>query len=212
MRAARFAWLALTSLVVCAACDEDPRITPLSASWLEWWDSVAPDAPFGVRVYGFMEAESHRYLRIQVTRRGDTVTIEPYSIGAPVRDQAFVYDTLIWVPGITATAPRTVVLRAPSPWPAPEIPWPPRTFGSLTVSPVVPVAPLLRAAGVASGFQDLSGCFFVRPLPGLPMYVAADQSPSWAPEFTGFVYGRVVFLLSTCLNGAPVIEVDSIVQ
>jgi hypothetical protein len=189
---------------------------PLAVSWLEWSDSVAAGVPFGVRVRGMGAAASD--VRITLHVRGDTVTIEPYSVALPCQvtcpPVAFLgFDTLVWVPAITATSPRTVTIRATSRWPALEQPWPLRTFGTVTVSPTVPVQPIMRSVGVASGFQDSFGCFIVIPGPPFRVYISADQAPAWAPGFTGFAYGRVdPVLASTCLDDALVIQVDSIAQ
>lgn len=212
MRAARFASLLAVALAVLPACDDDSVVTPLS-TWLEWSDSVAAGTPFGVRLRGIGSPPD---LRITVRVHGDTVTIEPYSVAPPCRDPCLPvalvgYDTLVWVPGIAATSARTVTIRATSHWGVVEPPWPLRTFGTVTVSPTVPVQPLMRSVGVGSGFQDSFGCFVVIPGSPFRVYVAADQTPPWAPGFTGFVYGRVdPVLASTCLVDAPVIQVDSI--
>lgn len=214
MRAARFASLLVVSLAVLPACDDDSPVTPLSAGWLEWSDSVVASAPFGVRVKGV--GSSIADVRIQLHVRGDTVTIEPFSVATPCSTYcppvAFpAWDTLVWVPGIAATSPRTVTIRAISQWPALETPWPLRTFGMVTVSPSVPVQPLRHSVGVASGYKDSFDCFIVIPGPPFSVYNSADQAPAWAPGFTGFVYGRVdPRLVSTCANAAPVIQVDSI--
>jgi len=212
MRVTRFAVLLAVSLAVLPGCSDDDLSTPLAVSWLEWADSVTAATPFGVRVYGLMDAES-RDLRIRVTTSGDTVTIEPYSVSFVVRDNIFPYDTLVWVPGIAATAPRTIVLRAPSRWPTSQPPWLLRTFGTLIVSPDTVVAPLTRSVGMGEGFQSSAGCFFIIPLEPSRVYISGDQAPSWAPSFTGFVYGRIdpVFR-SVCLDDAYVIQVDSIIQ
>jgi hypothetical protein len=88
-----------------------------------------------------------------------------------------------------------------------------RTFGTVTVTPTVPVQPFMRSVGEASGLKDSFGCFVVIPGPPFRVYNSADQAPGWAPGFTGFVYGRVdPGLASTCVNAAPVIQVDSIAQ
>lgn len=214
MRAARFASLLAVPLAVLPACQDDSAVTPLSASWLEWSDSVVAAAPFGVRVRGIGAALSD--VRVTLHVRGDTVTIEPYSVALPCGVScppvAFPwFDTLVWVSGIEATSPRTVTIRATSQWPALETPWPLRTFGAVTVSPTAPVQPRMRSVGVGSGFQDSFGCFLVIPGPLSRAYISADQTPAWAPGFTGFVYGRVdPVLRSTCLDDAPVIQVDSI--
>jgi hypothetical protein len=207
-----FASLSVASLAVLPACGDDVHVTPLSASWLEWSDSVTAGTPFGVRVYGLMGHEP-RDLRIRITTGGDTVTIEPYSVGTAVRAQIFGYDTLVWVPGIAATVPRTVVVRAPSRWPTSQPPWTVRTFGTLTVSPDTVIGSLMRSVGMGEGFQTSAGCFLVIPLEPSRVYISADQTPDWAPSFTGFVYGRIdTFLLSTCLDDAFVIQVDSVKQ
>jgi hypothetical protein len=214
MRAARFTSLLVVSLAVFAACDKNSPLTPLSAAWLEWSDSVVAGAPFGVRVKGIGSVSD---VRIQVRVQRDTIVIEPYTVAQPCRAYcppvAFVvYDTLVWVPGIAATSARTVTLRASSDFHAVTgPPWPLRTFGTLIVSPTAPVQPLMRSVGVGSGFRDALGCYFV--IPGTPFrrYISADQTPDWAPGFTGFVYGRVdPVLRSTCLDDALVIQVDSI--
>jgi len=211
---ARFASLLAVSLAVLPACDDSNAVTPLSVQWLEWSDSVVAGAPFGVRVRGMGAAPSD--VRITLHVRGDTVTIEPYSVALPCRVTcpavAFLgFDTLVWVPAITATSSRNLTIRATSRWPALEPPWPLRTFGTVTVSPTAPAQLLMRSVGVASGFQDSFGCFIVIPGPPSRVYISADQAPAWAPGFTGFAYGRVdPVLQSTCLDDAPVIRVDSI--
>jgi hypothetical protein len=217
MRAARFASWLVTSLVVLPACDDsNAAATPVSVEWLEWSDSVVAGAPFGVRVRGAGVATSD--VRVTLRVRGDTVAIELYSVAMPCRATCPpialpVYDTLVLVPAIDAASPRTVTIRAASRWPALEQPWPLRTFGTVTVSPTAPVQALMRSVGVASGFQDSFGCFIVMPGPPFGVYISADQAPTWAPGFTGFVYGRVdPALQSTCVNAAPVIQVDSIAQ
>ena len=87
-----------------------------------------------------------------------------------------------------------------------------RTFGALIVSPDTVVQPLMRSVGVGSGMQDALGCYVISHIP-LRRLVSADQSPAWAPGFTGFVYGRIdPVLRSTCLDDAYVIQVDSIIQ
>jgi len=215
MRAARFASLLAVSLAVLPACDDsNAAATPLSVDWLEWSDSVVAGAPFGVRVRGMGAGTSD--VRVTLRVRGDTVAIEAYSVALPCRTTCPpialpAYDTLVWVSAIDAASPRTVTIRATSRWPALEQPWPLRTFGTVTVSPTVPVQPLQRSVGVASGFQDSFGCFIVIPGPPFRVYISADQAPAWAPGFTGFAYGRVdPVLQSTCLDDAPVIRVDSI--
>lgn len=215
MRAARFASLLVVSVAVLSACDDDSAVTPLSASWLEWSDSVAAGPPFGVHLYGRMGVEP-RNLRVHVRRNGDTVTIEPYSVGPPCEigcaRALFAYDTLVWVPGIVTSTPRTVVLRAPKDASVPAPPWPLRTFGALTVSPAVPVQPLMHSVGVGSGFQRSPGCFVVTPIERSRVYISAEQPPAWAPGFAGFVYGRIdPVLRSVCLDDAYVIQVDSII-
>ena len=216
MRAARFASLLAVSLAVLPACQDDSAVTPLSASWLEWSDSVAAGAPFGVRVYGVTSGDQ-RYLRVRVQVANDTLTIEPFSVAPPCRDMCplglGLYDTLVWVPAITAASPRFIAVRATNHWQAAGPPWPLRTFGALIVSPTVPVQPLMRSVGVGSGFERSIGCFVVSPLEGARVYISKDQPPDWAPGFTGFLYGRVdPVLRSTCLDDAPVIRVDSIVS
>jgi hypothetical protein len=214
MRAVRFASLLAFSLAVLPACDDSNTVAPLAVQWLEWSDSVVAGAPFGVRVRGMGASVSD--VRITLRVRGDTVAIEAYSVAPPCGTTCppvalLVYDTLVWVPAIDAASPRAVTIRATSRWPALEQPWPLRTFGTVTVSPTAPVQPLMRSVGVASGFQDSFGCFIVIPGPPFLIYISADQAPAWAPGFTGFAYGRVdPVLQSTCLDGAPVIRVDSI--
>lgn len=214
MRAARFTSLLVVSLAIFAACDKNAPLTPLSAAWLEWSDSVVAGAPFGVLVRGMGAADSD--VRITLRVRGDTVAIEAFTVATPCSPYCppvalLAWDTLVWVPGIAATSPRTVTIRATSQWPALEQPWPLRTFGTVTVSPTVPVQPLMRSVGVASGFRDSFGCFVVIPGPPYRVYISADQPPVWAPGFTGFAYGRVdPVLRSTCIDDAPVIQVDSI--
>lgn len=212
MRAVRFAPLLFAGLAVLPACsDENNDISePLTVSWLEWADSVTAGVPFGVRVYGVI-LRSRDYLRILVQVNGDNVTIQPYSVGPPCNSACtsrfFVYDTLMWVPAIAATSPRTVTLWAPSS-DASIV----RRFGSLTVSSDTVVQPLTRSVGAGSGLRDSFGCYVIRR--GLLLQsrlVSADQSPTWAPGFTGFVYGRVDPVLgSPCVLEAPVILVDSI--
>ena len=214
MTAARIASLLVVALAVIPACSDDVS-TPVAVSWLEWADSVTAGVPFGVRVRGIGASDAH--VRITVHVRGDTVTIEPYSVAASscggtcTPPPLLMYDKLVWVSAIQTATPRTVTIRATSRWPALEQPWPLRTFGTVTVSPTVPVQPLMRSVGVGSGFQDSFGCFLVIPGPPFRVYISADQPPAWAPGFTGFVYGRVdPVLRSTCLDDAPVIKVDSI--
>jgi len=214
MRTARFASLLAVSLAVLPACDDSNAVTPLSVDWLEWSDSVVAGASFGVRIRGMGASVSD--VRITVRVRGDTVALESYSVAPPCRNTCppvalLLYDTLVWVPAIETAVPRAVTIRATSRWPALEQPWPLRTFGTVTVSPTVPVQPLMRSVGVGSGFQDSFGCFIVIPGPPNRVYISADQQPTWAPGFTGFVYGRVdPVLASTCLDDALVIRVDSI--
>jgi hypothetical protein len=215
MRAARFASLLAVSLAVLPACDDDSAVTPLSVGWLEWSDSVVAGAPFGVRVKGV--GSSIVDVRIQLRVRGDTVAIEPFSVATPCSMYcppiAFpAWDTVVSVPGIAAASPRAVTIRATSQWPALATPWSLRTFGTVTVTPTAPVQPFMRSVGEASGFKDSFGCFVVIPGPPFRVYNSADQAPGWAPGFTGFVYGRVdPGLASTCVNAAPVIQVDSII-
>ncbi len=215
MRAARFASLLAVCLAVLPACDDDTVVTSISPDWLEWSDSVVAGAPFGVRLRGINDAFASN-LRIEVRVAGDTVTIAPYTITrehrGPSNPTALPwYDTLVWVPAIPAITARTVTIRAPSAWHAVDPPWPMRTFGTITVSIDTPVAPLMRSVGVGSGFQDSFGCYMVSPASLFRRYVSADQSPAWAPGFTGFVYGRIdPVLRSVCLDDAYVIQVDSI--
>lgn len=215
MRAVRFASPLAVVLTVLTACDSNAPLTPISTAWLEWSDSVAAGAPFGVRVKGIGFVSD---VRIQVRVQRDTIVIDPFTVAQPCRTVcppvAFTaFDTLVWVSGIAATSPRIVTLRASSDFQATlGPPWPLRTFGTLTVSPTVPVQPLMRAVGVGSGFRDGVGCYFV--VPGTPFrrYISADQAPSWAPGFTGFAYGRIdPVLRSVCLDDAYVIQVDSII-
>jgi len=213
MPAVRIASVLVVSLAVIPACSDDVSM-PVTVSWLEWADSVAGGVPFGVSVRGMGATTAH--VRITVHVRGDTVTIEPYSVassscgGTCTPPPLLMYDKLVWVSAIETATPRTVTIRATSGWPALEQPWPLRTFGTVTVSPTVPVQPLTRSVGVASGFQDSFGCFLVLPGP-FGVYISADQHPAWAPGFSGFVYGRVdPVLASTCMDDAPVIQVDSI--
>jgi len=206
--------LLVVSLAVLLACDDDTAVTPLSVGWLEWSDSVVAGAPFGVRVKGV--GSSNVDVRIQVHVRGDTVTIEPFTVATPCSTYcppiAFLaWDTVVSVPGIAATSARAVTIRATSQWPALQTPWPLRTFGTVSVTATAPVQPLMRSVGEASGFQDSFGCFIVIPGPPFRVYNSADQAPAWAPGFTGFLYGRVNSgLASTCTHTAPVIQVDSI--
>jgi|SRR5882762_6021818 len=215
MRAARFASLLVVSVAVLPACDDTTPAAPLSVAWLEWSDSVVADAPFGVRVRGMGVLPADVRIRLRV--RGDTVAIEPYSVGSVCQvscppNALLGYDTLVWVPAIQTVTPRTVTIRATSGWPALAQPWPLRTFGTVTVSPTPPVQPLMRSVGVASGFQDSFGCFIVIPGPPSRVYISADQAPAWAPGFTGFAYGRIDLVLrSVCLDDAYVIQVDSII-
>lgn len=215
MRHLSFALVSAASLAALPAC-EDTQVVPMSARWLEWSDSAVAGAPFGVRIRG-LDA-FNKDLRIVVRVAGDTVTIFPYSLVPDcrfhcVRNPGPVpwYDTLVWVPAFTAAAARTVTIRAPSAWQAAGPPWPLRTFGTMTVAVDTPVVPLMHSVGVGSGFKDSFGCFLVFPASLFQTYVSADQAPSWAPGFTGFVYGRIdPVLRSTCLDDAPVIQVDSI--
>ena len=212
MRAVRFAPLLFAGLAVLPACsDEKNDISePLTVSWLEWADSVTSGVRFGVRVYGVI-LRSRGYLRIVVQVNGDNVTIRPYSVGPPCNSaclaQYFVYDTLMWVPAIAAPSPRTVTLWAPSSDAAIV-----RRFGSTIVSPDTVVQPLTRSVGAGYGLRDSFGCYVIsRGLLLKSRLVSADQSPTWAPGFTGFVYGRVDPVLgSPCVLDAPVILVDSI--
>jgi len=166
--------------------------------------------PFGVRVYGVV-LRSRDYLRIVVEVNGDNITIRPYSLAPPCNSAClsrfFVYDTLMWVPAIAATSARTVTLWAPSS-DASIV----RRFGSLTVSPDTVVQPLTRSVVSGNGLRDSLGCYVIsRGLLLQSRLVSADQSPTWAPGFTGFVYGRVDPVLgSPCALEAPVILVDSI--
>jgi hypothetical protein len=166
--------------------------------------------PFGVRVYGVV-LRSRDYLRILVQVNGDNVTIRPYSVAPPCNgacvSQYFVYDTLMWVPAMAATSPRTVTLGAPSSNASIV-----RRFGSTTVSPDTVVQPLTRSVGAGSGLRDSFGCYVIsRGVLLKSRLVSADQAPTWAPGFTGFVYGRVDPVLgSPCVLDAPVILVDSI--
>jgi len=214
MQAARFASPLVVSLAVISACSDDVS-TPLAASWLEWADSVTAGVSFGVRVSGLM-SETPTSLRIHVNVDRDTITIEPYSVERPCRhtcpDVLRGFDTLVWVPVIAATTPRTVVIRATSPLEPLQTPWPLRTFGTITVSVDTPVVPHMRSVGMASGSGDTAGCYLVRPLSAAPVYVSADQPPAWAPGFVGFVFGRTdpVFR-SACRDDAFVIQVDSII-
>jgi len=215
MRATRFASVLAISLVVLPACDDDVPLNPVYAGWLEWSDSVVAGVPFGVRLRGLNAFRSH--LRVEVRLVGDTLTITPYSPGWNCRGPCHPtsipsYDTLVWVGGITATTPRTLTIRAPSPVHASGSPWPLHTFGTLTVSVDTPVAPHMRAVGFAWGHKTPSGCFMVAPPSLFLDYVSADQAPPWAPEFRGFVYGRIdPVLRSTCLDDAYVIQIDSII-
>jgi len=215
MHAARFASPFVVSLAVISACTDDVS-TPLAASWLEWADSVTVGVPFGVRVSGLM-SETLTSLRIRVSVARDTITILPYSVERPCRhtcpDVLRGFDTLVWVPAIASTTPRTVVIRATSPLEPLETPWPLRTFGTITVSVDTPVVPHMRSVGMASGSGDTAGCYLVRPLSAAPVYVSADQPPAWAPGFVGFVYGRTdPVLRSACRDDAYVIQVDSILR
>lgn len=221
MRATRFASVLSVSLAVLPACGDDTVLTPITPDWLEWSDSAAAGAPFGIRMRGINDA-SRSNLRIEVRVAGDTVTIVPYIISrkdlfGPLRPRnpsaIQWYDTLVWVPAVSATSARTLVIRAPSTLHAVEAPWPLRTFGTITVSVDTPVAPHMRAVGAGWGFQQTSGCFMVVPASLFHTYVSADQAPTWAPEFRGFMYGRIdPVLRSTCLDDAYVIQVDSIIQ
>ena len=213
MRATRFASLLAVSLAVLTACDEDVPLTPVYAGWLEWSDSVVAGAPFGIRLRGLNAFRSS--LRVAVSVAGDTVTITPYSPARGCRAACLTpipwYDTLVWVPAMTATTARMVTIRAPSPVHASGPPWPLHTYGTITVSVDTPVAPHMRAVGVGSGFQRFD-CFVVSPASLTHVYISADQPPAWAPGFTGFVYGRIdPVLRSTCLDDAYVIQIDSII-
>ena len=215
MRAARIASVLLVPLAFVPACSNDVPSKPLAVSWLEWSDSVTVGIPFGVRVYGEI-TQGRDFLRINVRVHGDTATIQPYSVAPPpctgCAVSFFSYDTLVWVPAIAATAPRSVAVRAPTDGSRLVNAWPARTFGSLIVSPDTVVQPLTRSVGEGSGFQDSFGCYVINRLFHTRL-VSADQSPSWAPGFTGFVYGRVDPVAgSPCVLDAPVILVDSIVQ
>jgi len=215
MRAVRFSPLLIVGLALLPACSDEVPSTPLAVSWLEWSDSVTAGVPFGVRVYGEMGGDLAS-LSIQVSVDRDTVTIQPYSDAPECRTGCpsifFGYDTLVWVPAIAATVPRSVTMRAPSSWQSIEAPWPLQTFGTLTVSPDTVVQPLMRSVGVGSGFQDGLGCSFISHAPSKRL-ISADQSPAWAPGFRGFVYGRVDPVAgSPCVLEAPVILVDSITQ
>ncbi len=211
---ARFACLLVGFFAVFTACDDASVVTPLSASWIEWADSVAAGAPFGVRLYGVTAADQ-RYLRVRIHVANDTLTIEPFSVAPPCRGGCplglGLYDTLVWVPAIAAQSPRLITVRAANHWQAPGPPWPLRTFGTLTVSPAVPAQPLMYSVGVGSGFERSLGCFVVTPVELSRVYISADQPPAWAPGFTGFAYGRIdPVLRSVCLDDAYVIQVDSI--
>lgn len=221
MRAVRSASLLAVSLAVVPACDDDTVVTPIAPAWLEWSDSAVAGAPFGVRLRGINDAYASE-LRVDVRVAGDTVTIAPFRVTRPqhlfdppnpaaLRPLPW-YDTLVWVPAITATTARTVVIRAPTGWHAGKAPWPLRTYGTITVSVDTPVVPHMRSVGVGSGFQGALGCYLVNPASIRYRYVSADQPPAWAPGFTGFVYGRIdPVLRSVCLDDAYVIQVDSII-
>lgn len=203
--------LAAVCSISLTGCDESHAV-PLSAEWLEWADSVTAGAPFGIRVSGEIGYPPKYIVRVSVV--GDTVTIAPYAT-APCHDVCpavlYTYDTLVWVPAIAATSPRTITVRAIHgvPEDAPELPL--RIFGTVVVTPDTPVVGMMHAVGRASGFQDSFGCFLIIPGPPFRVYISKDQAPPWAPGFTGFAYGRVdLSLASTCRDAVPVIQIDSI--
>ena len=213
MRATPFAPILLICLAGMSACGDTS--TPLAVTWLEWSDSVTAGVPFRVRTSGLM-TDHPTSLRIYVTVARDTITIMPFSAEPPCRGVCAgapgPYDTLVRIPAIRTTTSRTVVVRAPSDLHRLDPPFPPRTFGTITVSVAAPVAPHMRSVGMASG-AGAAGCYYVRPLSSAPLYVSADQSPAWAPGFIGFVYGRTdPVLRSACRDGAYVIQLDSIIQ
>jgi len=167
-----------------------------------------------VHVYGVM-AGKPASLRVRIRVDRDTVTIQPYSVEPPCHGNCllvqFGYDTLVWVPAIATTVPRSVTIRASNSVQSVDGPWSLYTFGTLTVSPDTVVQPLMRSVGVGFGTQDALGCSIVVHEPGRRL-VSADQSPAWAPGFRGFIYGRVDPVTgSPCVLDAPVILVDSIV-
>ena len=214
MCAIRFASLLSVALPAMSACGDD--ITPLTATWLEWSDSVTAGVPFGV-VVSALTSQNPASIRIRVDVARDTITIAPYSVEPPCRGicpaTLWGYDTLVWVPAIAATTTRTLVIRAPNGLDAVDPPWPLRTFGTITVAVDTPVAPHMRSVGLAVGNQQSAGCYLVRPLSIYHIYVSADTNPAWAPHFQGFVYGRTdPVLRSACLDDAFVIRVDSIIS
>lgn len=212
MRRSPFAALFLSCFTLLAACDEDPTIWPLRVVWLEWPDTVAAATAFPLRVVGPTSSDP-KNVRLLVRADTASVSVEAYSVVPPCTPGCppgfFFFDTTVQVPAIPAAAPRTILVRArPQDIPAPE-----RVFGMLTVAPGAAARAANRAAGPASGFQDSFGCFIVMPAPLTVLYVEADQSPAWAPGFTGFVHARFdPALASSCtvLNTAPVVIVDSI--
>jgi hypothetical protein len=213
MRAVRLASLLVLVVAAIPACSDDVT-TPVAVLWLDWSDSVTAGVPFGVRLSGLMSGHPAS-LRVGIRVARDTVTIQPYSTEPPCRgtcpDVLYGYDTLVWVPALAATAPRTATMRAPASWQSVEGPWPLFTFGTLTVSPDTVIQPLQRSVGFGSPFQDALGCFFFVPVPGRRL-VSADQSPGWTPGVRGLIYGRVDPVAgSPCVLDAPVILVDSII-
>lgn len=211
MRRSRSAALFLTCFTLLAACDEDPQIWPLRVGWLEWPDTVVAATAFPLRVIGPTSSDP-KNVRLVVRADTATVSVEAYSVAPPCTPGCppgfFFFDTIVQVPAIPAAAPRTVALRARTQ----DILVQERLFGTLTAAPGAAARPANRAAGQASGFQDSFGCFIVVAAPFTLLYVDADQSPAWAPGFTGFVHARFdPALASTCMViTAPVVIVDSI--
>lgn len=179
-------------LVLAAGCADvsgpaDTTRTPAMVTWMEWPAEIAfPGTRPAVRLIGFRSGCG--VFRIDVTVSAyNLVTLQPYEeIAAgspcPLYDIIGIYDTLLALPALPATTPRTPFLLSAPTWDSfggvAD-----RLFGDFTLVAQVGDT-TLRVGGRAELVADSVGC-------------------SWAYAQTTYLAGRVMALDTTIVLGAP---------
>jgi hypothetical protein len=188
-------------VALSVACD--PGIIRQSGSieWLEWPAEVKSATSFQARAILLPPACLPHQFRPGRSVEQSAITFEPYWLVEPVRsvcpptgpDHALLpdirLDTLLAVPGLAASSPRTVEMRAATSAPISEPVI--RTFGDVTVRPADPDTSRRNAAGRVTLRVDEQGCARIQPggfFYPVPEYVLEDQADTAGIAFA-FVRG-----------------------
>ena len=180
MRPAVFASIVfIASIVACSGPDQD--VAPATIQWLEWPAEVLAATPFEARIVLSPPACHPHTFRAGMTRDESAVTFAPYFLvkrkplicppTASASDFApnIALDTLLTVPGLAASDPRTFEMRASAsvepPQPSAGAGEPPiRTFGDVIVQLAKPDTSRRNAAGRVMLQIDIEGCVRLVPV------------------------------------------------